>query len=227
MKEVCAICSAPLVRLEDARTVQCAVCGRTATSTVACENGHFVCDECRASGMDAVVGVCLQEAGTDPIALVRKLMALPFCRMHGPEHHILVGSALLTAYKNAGGAVDLPLALREMQVRGKKVPGGACGTLGACGAAVSAGTFVAIVTGSTPLAREAWGLSNRMTGEALLSIGEIGGPRCCKRDSYRSILTAVEFAARHLGVQMQCAPFSCIHWQKNDRCIGDRCPFFA
>ena len=27
--------------------------------------------------------------------------------MHGPEHHAMVGSALLTAFKNAGGDVDL------------------------------------------------------------------------------------------------------------------------
>lgn len=29
------------------------------------------------------------------------------CHMHGPEHHIMVGAALLTAYKNAGGDIDL------------------------------------------------------------------------------------------------------------------------
>mgnify|MGYP007069431811 FL=1 len=34
--------------------------------------------------------------------------------MHGPEHHVMVGSALLTAYKNAGGEIDLPEALLEM-----------------------------------------------------------------------------------------------------------------
>lgn len=28
------------------------------------------------------------------------------CHMHGPEHHVMVGAALLTAYKNAGGAID-------------------------------------------------------------------------------------------------------------------------
>jgi hypothetical protein len=29
------------------------------------------------------------------------LMAMPFCHMHGPEHHVMVGAALLTAYHNA------------------------------------------------------------------------------------------------------------------------------
>ena len=39
------------------------------------------------------------------------MMDLPFCHMHGPEHHALVGAALLTAYKNAGGDLDLESAL--------------------------------------------------------------------------------------------------------------------
>ena len=43
-------------------------------------------------------------------------------------------SALLTAYHNAGGEIELESALKEMYKRGKSVPGGACGFWGACGA---------------------------------------------------------------------------------------------
>ena len=99
-------------------------------------------------------------------------MAMPFCHMHGPEHHVMVGAALLTAYKNAGGQIDLTKALHEMYRRGKAVPGGACGFWGACGAGISAGQFVAIATDSTPLAAAPWGLSNQMTAKALESIGK-------------------------------------------------------
>lgn len=52
---------------------------------------------------------------------------MPFCHMHGPEHHTLVGTALLTAYHNSGGNIELLPALKEMAARGRKVPGGACG----------------------------------------------------------------------------------------------------
>lgn len=152
-------------------------------------------------------------------------MALPFCHMHGPEHHILVGSSLLTAYKNAGGEIDLPSALLEMQSRGKEVPGGACGFWGACGAAISTGMFVSIVTGSTPLAKEAWGLSNLMTSCALKRIGEIGGPRCCKRNSYAAVTEAVHFAEEHLGVRMELKEILCSHSGSNNQCIGKRCPY--
>ena len=137
----------------------------------------------------------------------------------------MVGAALLTAYKNAVGEVDLPKALQEMYSRGKAVPGGACGFWGACGAGVSAGQFVAIATASTPLAVEPWGLSNQMTAKALESIGKVGGPRCCKRDSYLAILAAIAFAAEHLHVHMETSVPVCTRSGQNNQCIGKRCPF--
>ncbi len=52
-------------------------------------------------------------------ASLKKLMDQPFCHMHGPEHHVMTGASLLTAYKNAGGDIDLKQALVEMTNRGK------------------------------------------------------------------------------------------------------------
>ena len=139
----------------------------------------------------------------------------------------MVGAALLTAYKNAGGALALEPALREMYSRGMAVPGGACGFWGACGAGISAGQFCAIATQSTPLAREPWGLSNRMTSRALDSIGTVGGPRCCKRDSFLAVLAAVDFASEQLGVKMERTVPVCTFSPQNNQCLGPRCPFSA
>ena len=137
----------------------------------------------------------------------------------------MVGAALLTAYKNAGGNIDLGEALKEMHSRGKAVPGGVCGFWGACGAGISAGQFMAIVTQSTPLAKEPWGLSNQMTAKALDSIGKVGGPRCCKRDSYLSVLAAIDFVAEHLNVYMEKSVPVCTRSGQNNQCIGKHCPF--
>ena len=71
--------------------------------------------------------------------------------MHGPEHHIIVGSALLTVYHNSGGDIELDNTLLEMQSRGSQYPGATCGYRGCCGAAVSAGMFVGIIIKATPL----------------------------------------------------------------------------
>ena len=121
--------------------------------------------------------------------------------------------------------IDLEKALCEMQARGRQVPGGTCGFWGACGAGISTGIFLSIVNKSSPLNTEVWGLGNRMTSAALAKIGEVDGPRCCKRDSWLSILTAIDFAREHLGVQMKRTIPVCNHSGKNNQCIGKRCPF--
>lgn len=225
MKDECLICAAPLTYLECDREMECAICHKKENSKTACVNGHYVCNECHTRGVDALLGVCLGETSKNPVHILRTLMSLPFCHMHGPEHHIMVGCALLTAYKNAGGKIDLEKSLLEMQARGKQVPGGSCGFWGACGAGISAGMFVSIATGATPLKQEEWGLSNRMTAHALGAIGALGGPRCCKRNSYTAIIQAVEFARIHLGVEMELDKIKCSHTQQNNQCIKGRCPF--
>ena len=225
MKEECLICGAPLAYLDADVPMTCALCGKTESSKTRCVKGHYVCSECHMSGMDTIVGLCLQEKSANPIAILEKMMSLAFCHMHGPEHHVMVGAALLTAYRNAGGTLDLPKALAEMLRRGKQVPGGACGYWGACGAGISTGMYMSIATGSTPLAKEAWGLSNRMTAAALAAIGEQGGPRCCKRDAYLAITAAVEFTRAHLGVQMETGDIRCTRCHMNNQCQGKVCPF--
>ena len=226
MKDECLICGAPLQYLENELGMECVLCKKKEQSKTRCENGHYICNECHLSGIDSIIGLCLAERCKNPVAIIQKMMALPFCHMHGPEHHVMVGSALLTAYKNAGGDIDLPKALLEMRARGQKVPGGACGFWGACGAGVSAGMFISIVTGSTPLAKQEWGMSNQMTASALHAIGEVGGPRCCKRDSYLSIIKAVEFTKQRLGVEMELSKIKCVHFHQNNQCMKERCPFW-
>ena len=66
-----------------------------------------------------------------------------------------------------------------------------------------------------------------MTARALDSIGSVGGPRCCKRDSFLAILAAVDFAREHLGVEMERTVPVCSYSALNNQCIGRRCPFFG
>ena len=225
MKEECLICKAPLDYLEKDELMECAICHKKENSKTRCVHGHYVCNECHTAGMDSIIGLCLEETSRDPVAIIEKMMAMPFCHMHGPEHHVMVGAALLTAYKNAGGDIDLPEALTEMMNRGKSVPGGVCGFWGACGAGISSGMFISIISGSTPLGEEPFALSHKMTARSLGKIGEIGGPRCCKRDSYLSILSAIDFVKENFGVEMIKPEIICTHSSQNNQCIGKRCPF--
>lgn len=225
MKEECLICQAPLEYFQEDREMECYICHKKEWSKTSCIHGHYVCNDCHTQGLDRIFSVCLHSSSKNPIALIREMMQLDFCHMHGPEHHVMVGCALLTAYKNAGGAIDLEKALLEMRQRGKAVPGGACGFWGACGAGISSGMFISIISGATPLTREPWGLSNKMTSASLAAIGEVGGPRCCKRDSFLSILTAIDFVKEHFGVAMEKENVVCTFSHKNNQCIGTRCPF--
>lgn len=250
----CLICGAPLVYLDQAEEMECSICYEIMPSKTRCQNGHFVCDWCHTQGMSSIVEICLRmadragQAGqadraglrqgvSNPVEILEQLMDQPFCHMHGPEHHSMVGAALLTAYYNAGGQIggagpdgkqsgmSLEEALHEMMRRGREVPGGACGFWGACGAGISTGMFMSIITGSTPLQTDAWGLSNQMTAAALAKIGEVGGPRCCKRDSYLAMEAAVRFCREKLGVTMDWTKPVCSRSRQNNQCIGRRCPF--
>lgn len=225
MKEECIICGAPLEYLEADVLMECSICHKMERSKTRCVHGHYVCNACHTEGMDAIIGLCLKEHTKNPIEIAAKLMDQPFCHIHGPEHHVIVGAALLTAYRNAGGAVDLHPALAEMMKRGKEVPGGTCGFWGACGAGISTGMFLSILSKSTPLSTGSFGLSNTMTAKALAQIGAVGGPRCCKRDAYLSILAAIDFVKEHFGIEMEGQDIVCEYAAQNNQCIGKRCPF--
>ncbi len=225
MSEECLVCKAPLEYLESDTMMECVICHKKENSKTRCVNGHYVCSECHTSGMDIILSICMNEKSKNPIEILEKMMSMEFCHMHGPEHHVMVGASLLTAYKNAGGEIDLSTALSEMYSRGKQVPGGACGFWGACGAGISAGIYMSLITKSTPLAKEAWGLSNQMTARALDAIGKNGGPRCCKRDSYLAIREAVNFTEEKIGIKMESDKIGCSRSSMNNQCIKSACPF--
>jgi hypothetical protein len=226
--EECLICGAPLEYLEQDTLMECVLCHKQEPSKTRCTEGHYVCSDCHTAGMDSIIALCMAETSKDPIAILEKMMSQSFCHMHGPEHHVLVGAALLTAYNNAAVdsiKMDLQTGLLEVMSRGRQVPGGACGYMGACGAAVSTGIFLSVVTRNTPLSTETWQLCNLMTARALEQVALNGGPRCCKRDSYLSILTAVDFVKEHLGVEMEKPEVKCSRSRINNQCIGKKCPF--
>lgn len=180
------------------------------------------------SAADPVVALCMEETSRNPIEILEKLMSQPDCPMHGPTHHVLVGAALLTAYNNClpdSNKLNLEEALAEMRERGKQVPGGACGYMGACGASISTGIFLSIVTRNTPFSTDTWRLCNLCTARALEQVALNGGPRCCKRDSYLSVLTAIDFVKENLGVEMVKPEVHCTRSQINEQCIGKKCPF--
>lgn len=227
-KNNCLLCGGNLVYCDTPQKVECGLCHRIFESRAICENGHYICDECHSkNGIALILELCRHSKSRNPITIMKRLVAQPSIHMHGPEHHVLVGAALLTAYRNSGGNISLDTALKEMERRGKQVPGGACGFWGSCGAAVSTGMFLSIVTGATPLKKEEWGMANLMTSAALQSIGGLGGPRCCKRNSFTAIQEAVKFVRERLGIEMELPEeITCGFSSLNAQCKREECPYY-
>ena len=89
MKEECIICKAPLIYLEKDEMMECVLCHKKELSKTRCEQGHYVCNECHTKGMDAIIEICLSETSKNPVEIIRRMMAQPFCHMHGPERIML------------------------------------------------------------------------------------------------------------------------------------------
>lgn len=227
-KANCLICGAPLSYSEEAQEVTCVMCGKADMGHSICESGHYVCDAChRQAGVEHIMARCLKSRKTNPIDLAIEIMDDPSIYPNGPEHHSLVGMVLLTAYRNAGAAIDLEAALREMRARSMCVPGGTCGFWGVCGAAASAGQAMSIITGSTPMKVEPWAQCQALTSDILGRLAELGGPRCCKRTGFTAILASAEAIERVSGVHLDLpAVTSCKFYKRNAECLHDRCPYF-
>lgn len=225
--ENCAVCGKPLVYFSEEKLMQCHICGKMKPANAACEDGHFVCDECHSSGGAAVLDYLLNSSERDPTVLFLQVCQLDGVHLHGPEHHSMVPCVLLTAYRNCGGKLDLQTALPEGWKRGQKLVGGACGFLGVCGAASGAGIFASIVSGATPLTPRQWAIPQKLTAACLEAMTEIGGPRCCKRTGRIAIECAAQFSGKEFGVPLPCSQPKCDYSGRNRECIRRRCPFFA
>ncbi len=242
-KTGCLVCGQELLYLSSNELVTCYYCGQQQATNVRCSSGHYVCDRCHSlSADDLIEQFCTHTDQTDPLEMAITLMKNPALKMHGPEHHFLVPAVLLTAYHNSQGAsaapgegmtqaqtpeASLPAWIKKARKRAEDVKGGSCGFCGACGAGIGTGIFISVMTGSTPLSKWEWRLSNQMTAESLRVIAEHGGPRCCKRDTYLALLTAGKFLQEHFNRTLPMdEQVRCEFHLLNRECLELDCPFF-
>lgn len=227
-KANCLVCGEPIVYHEQARELTCQICGKTELGHCACAAGHYVCDAChRSEGVRESCDFLAAATSKNPVELAAPMMDKDVIYPNGPEHHTLIGASLLVAFANAGGNIDKEQGLAELRKRSLNVPGGTCGFWGACGAAVSAGQFWSIVSGSSPIATDTWGQCQKLTSNILGKLAELGGPRCCKRTGFIAIQESVAFARETTGIEMELPETIICHWfARNAECLRTRCPFF-
>lgn len=174
-----------------------------------------------------IIESCLQEKSKNPIEIFYNIANNEFVRIHGPEHHVLDGAALLTAFYNAGGKIELQESLNELMKRGLQMPGATCGMWGVCGAVSSMGAALSIIDNTGPLSLDAsWGKHMEFTSKALYSLSQVGGPRCCKRDAFLSFQNAIEYINENYDVELENSKIECGFSEKNMQCIKEKCPFY-
>lgn len=226
----CLVCDSSVSYFEeesDYREEKCAICDEKFLAYGQCKNEHFICDQCLSNELyNMITDYVLKTKRKNPQDIVIEIMKKRNLYIHGPLHHYLMPAALLAAYKNAGGEIDLEDALAIAFERASAVPGGICGLWGACGAAIGAGVFLSIVTESDPLAKEQWRLPNYATSQALSNISDYGGPRCCKRNAFLTLPVIVDIANQNLDVKMEKSDsFSCFFFPRNHECLQEECKF--
>ncbi len=229
MNTGCILCSKPIVYAEEMAYKKCENCGKDFKTNSYCEAGHYVCDDCHSFPSYAIIkAYCLLSVNKNPINMAMDLMKRPEIHMHGPEHHFLIPSVMLTALKNSGYNLNIKKALEIANNRARNVLGGFCGFYGACGAAIGTGIFMSIAKESTPYSKGSdWGDAQIMTASSLNNIAKLGGPRCCKRSVFTAIITATEFSNKNLGtnIPMPSKPI-CIFSKNNKECKHEECVYF-
>lgn len=177
---------------------------------------------------DLIISEILKATSCNPIKIVKDIMHKDYVNIHGPEHHFLDGAAFLAAYHNAGGQLDLPEALTQLSERTQKMPGAMCGFWGVCGSTTSIGAALSVIHGTGPLSGDDFYKQHmKYTSACINKMGEIGGPRCCKRNAFLSIETAIKFVEENYGIKMDNDKITCEFTDWNRECIKQRCPFYG
>lgn len=223
----CLICKEDLVYNHISEKMTCTICGREFDSNAKCVNGHFICDSCHESdAVDFIESFCQNTDNTDPLLSAVQIMNNPKIKMHGPEHHFLVPAVLISAYYNKlDRHSEIKEKLAVAKERSKNILGGFCGLYGACGAGIGTGMFVSVVLQATPLSKEEWKLANLLTSKCLEKIAMKGGPRCCKRDTFIALETAVGFIRENMDVDLPSEKVRCTFSGNNRECLGKICVY--
>ena len=182
---------------------------------------------------EAVTASCVKyfgaPQGRHPMEIVREVMDDVNFPMHNFAHHYLVPAVLLVAMSVSDGstAESFEKRLAETAKRAKNVLPAFCGFYGACGAAVGCGIFMSVYTGTTPLSKDTWSLCNYATSGALEKMADMGGPRCCKRNTFAALAYMKGYLAEKLSIDLEIPnEIKCAYSKFNNECLKEECPYY-
>jgi len=226
-KSDCIICGSSLCyeTLNELKT--CSVCKKTYHDSVSCIAGHYVCDNCHINNpVDIIQNICLHTKKTEILSLMEEIRSFKMFPVHGPEHHSLVPGVILATYRNLGGNITDKHIITGIE-RGMKVPGGACGFLGACGAAIGVGIAFSIILEASPLTPKKRQDVQDVVAEVLKEVTKTRAPRCCQRECYVSLKKAMELSEKLLDIKLVMdEKLICSQYDKNRECIRKLCEVY-
>ncbi len=223
----CLICGEPLIYFTCSEMMSCSICGSKAMANAMCTKGHFVCDACHMKDPLAKIReICTTTTETDMLALLKNIHSQHVSVLHGPEHHAMVPGIILSTYRNLGG--ELPKDAVETGIkRGSEIPGGACGFMGSCGAAIGVGIAFSIILGASPLTPRPRKQVMGVVGEILKEISRLKAARCCLRESYLSLRQAARMSEGLLPLTLKAhEALVCNQYLLNKECIKRACPLY-
>jgi len=223
----CLICGAPVVYPPLPETHTCSLCGSTAKTNALCSNGHFICDLCHIKDpLKVIKRICTTSKDTDMIRIMKAIRAHKSFPIHGPEHHAMIPGIILKAYKNLGGDISQDSILAGID-RGSIIPGGACGFMGSCGAAIGVGIAFSIILEATPLTPRSRNQVQTLVSKILHRIGKLNAARCCQRESYLALVEAARASKMLLPLQLRAdQDLLCTQYPLNKECIKRACQLY-
>ena len=229
--DICDICKQKLTMVNIIEDKVCYFCKNSFQTNIYCSSDHFICDSCHVKDiLDIIESFATTTDFTDPYLIADSIMTHPKFKSYGPEHHILVPVAILTALKNRSipkesGSPITDKEITEAISRGKKVPGGWCGFFGSCGAGIGAGIAISIFTDAAPSKNVGRSLANLATSHSLEKIADYL-EHCCKRSLRISIQEALRVLHDYLSIDIEIEMTPCNFYSENKMCEKERCNFF-
>ena len=130
---------------------------------------------------------------------------------------------ILAVAKNVGLAVTKGDILTGIE-RGSKVPGGACGFMGSCGAATGVGIGFAVLFDATPLTPKARQQAQSATAQVLAVIAKTKAGRCCQRETYIALREVAKVTADVLPQPLLAeSSLACKQYHANRECVRKQC----
>lgn len=171
---------------------------------------------------------CKKYLGNNPIDLAVEIMNIPAIRMHGAEHHYLTPAVLLTVFYNLTNRVaskDEALEDLEHYIL-KNAPQSCSLEAGTCGAAIGSSLFFKKYLSNYFPADKLKELSDYVREKSIKEIDQIKLSRCCKRDTYISIIETSKVIRNELSLDIELSEPKCTFSNRNKTCGMEACPFF-